>query len=126
MSQEIRIYTTPNLTTIYALVFYNDSGTSKVRNLALNTWDTFDTDEVDSYDISLTEIGTGYYTADFPTTITGSGTYTVIIYNGDKTGDDDTAIGSLQITWDGSAEYVSGTDIGGLTTVAQFKQFCNF
>lgn len=124
MSQELQIDYTANLSNVYACVFYNDSGTTKVRNLAANTWDSFLSTAVESYDIPMTESGHGLYTADFPTTITTAATYTVVYYSGDKAGDDDTIIDSESIVWDGSAEYVAGTDIGQLTTVAQFKQFC--
>lgn len=112
MSNELWVQHTTGQT-VYALIFSQaDDKIYKPGSGLIAVPSPWTGEDVDDYDVALTEIASGYYTADFPTALTTSGVYRVVYYQetgGDKTYDD-TIIEARKICWNGSAErpYCSG------------------
>lgn len=106
-------------TTLYALIWRKSD--DKVWNNTDSTFDTYTDDDIDKYDVVLTNIGTGgkegdYYSVDFPSAITDSElqSYRVQIMKqvgGSINAGNDIAVAQGEIYWDGTKE----SDIGTIT-----------
>ena len=105
MANEVQHDDRPDESNVFFCVFKNDSGTWKVNNTGGNTWEAWnDTDaDNDDYSVALSDSGGGQYVDDFPATITDSGWYKVVVYQG-ATPSTARPIGKGWINWSGTAE----------------------
>ena len=102
---------------MYALIWRKSD--DKVWNNTDSQFDTYTDDDIDKYDVVLSNIGTGgkegdYYSVDFPSAITDSAvqTYRVQIMfqvGGGIDADLDRAVAQGEIYWDGTEEKDVGT-----------------
>lgn len=113
-------------TVIYALIYRISDG--YVWNGT--TFEAWVSASIGNYDVPLTcATGSDYYYADFPTTITGSGTYKIAYYirAGANPAITDTKLEDEELTWNGTAVQSSTTILStyALTTVEDVRQAMN-
>jgi len=66
MANEIKVVFDPNQTDLWFVLRKDDSGTMKVRDVIAPAWDNWADNDIDDYDIALTEDGLGQYFGDTP------------------------------------------------------------
>ena len=91
--------------TLYALIWRKSD--DKVWNNTDSQFDTYTDVDIDKYDVPLAnQVDSDYYSADFPSAITGEGVYRVqvMLQPGTIDADADFGVGQGEISWDGTAE----------------------
>lgn len=101
--------------TLYALIWRKSD--DKVWNNTDSQFDTYTDDDIDKYDVVLTNhVDSDYHSVDFPSAITGTGVYRVqvmLIAGGGIDADADLPVAQGEISWDGVAEidiYIIGQE----------------
>jgi len=103
MSHEIKHKDTPEQTDLWGYILKNDAGVMKVNINGGDTWEVWNISNIDTYDVAVTEIAQGIYTADFPASITTIGEYLFVVMKGAV---DISAVPKeiYKISWSGTAE----------------------
>lgn len=104
MANEIQVVANPG-STVYCLI-RNTSG--QVYSTVSQTFGAYATASYANYTVSMSEQGTasGYFTANFPTAVTTSGSYNIVAYRqlGGSPSQSDPPVGYGTLEWSGSSQ----------------------